>query len=92
MAEILSNDRLAEQLWRILDNDDPRDRLYVYRLQGGKPMKPAVLKCTPFPDLLEHLRDQLGGGDFRLLIRRSDQMILAGTLSIISQVERRFRG
>ena len=88
MAEIFSNDRLAEKFLQILDNGDPRDRLYVYRVQDGKLMKPAVLNGTPFRDLLEHLRDELGGGAFKLLIRRSDQMIFAGTISIASPLKR----
>lgn len=83
MADIFSNDRLMEKFFHILNNADPRNRLYVYRVLDGKPMKPAVLNGAPFPDLLQHLRDELGGGTFKLLIRRSDQMIFAGTVSIV---------
>jgi hypothetical protein len=82
MPHIFSNERLEGQLWQILDRADPRDRLYVYRILDGEVMKPAVLKCQPFPELMPYLQDRFNGGDFQLLIRRSDRMILAGTIAI----------
>ncbi len=49
---------------------------------NGQPVSPALLKCQPFPDLLDYLRDQHGGGNFRLLIRRGDKMLLSGIIAI----------
>ncbi len=82
MRDIFASDRLTEQLFALLDEYHPRDRLYVYRVVNGHPVTPALLNSQPFPDLLEHLRDHYGGGTFRLLIRRGDKMILSRTIAI----------
>jgi hypothetical protein len=82
MRDILSNERLEERLWQILDRCDPRDRLYVYRIENDQPVRPALFKGRTFPGLLDCLRDEHGGGKFRLLIRRADKMILSGTIGI----------
>ena len=82
MRDIFSSIRLSERLFAILDDYHPRDRMYVYRVVDGQPVTPALLNRRPFPDLLEYLRDHDGGGEFRLLIRRGDKMILSGTIAI----------
>ncbi len=82
MRDIFSSDRLSEHLFAILGGGHPRDHMYVYRMVNGHPESPALFKGQPFPDLLEHLRDQHGGGQFRLLIRRGDKMILSGVIAI----------
>ncbi len=82
MRDIFSSIRLSQQLFAILDDYHPRNRMYVYRMVNGQPESPALLNCHPFPDLLDYLRDHHGGGEFRLLIRRGDKMLLAGTIAI----------
>jgi hypothetical protein len=55
---------LDELLIQLLDDCDPRLRLYVYRLRGDEKIKPALIIGMPFSDLLEYLRDKYGGGQF----------------------------
>lgn len=82
MDDIFANERLENLLWQILDEGGPEYRVYLYRLMNGKPVTPAMWKGGPFPDLLEYLRDHHGGGEFRILIRRSDRMVLSGRIGI----------
>ncbi len=83
MIDIFANERLENRLWEILERSDPRDRVYVYRLdEEDRPRFPALFKGEPFPDLMEYLRDEHGGGEFRIMIRRSDKMILAGRIGV----------
>jgi hypothetical protein len=82
IRDIPSNDRLDELLWQILNEWNPKDRLYVYRIENGKAMRPAIYNGGTFPDLLEYLRDEHGGGRFRIMIRRGEPMMLAGAVSV----------
>lgn len=82
MRDILSNERLEERLWQILDEWHPQDRVYVYRIENGKPVRPALYKGGTFPDLLDFLRDKHGGGNFQLMIRRGEKMLLSGKIGI----------
>jgi hypothetical protein len=84
MQSIYSNDRLYELFSRLLDEPDERDRLYVYRVVEGKTQKPALLKTVPFSGLESHLRDEHGGGEFQIMIRRGEKMLLAGAVAIAS--------
>ena len=79
------NDQVWEKLWRILDLRDEKAVVYVYRLNSnGEPMKPCLLKCKASPDLPSMLRDEYGGGEFKLLIRKNRTMIFSGKIGIIS--------
>ena len=82
MRDIFASDRLTEQLFALLDEYHPRDRLYVYRVVDGKPVKPALINGRPFPDLLDYLRDHHDGGKFWIIIRRGETMLLSGTVLI----------
>jgi hypothetical protein len=78
---------MTQDVWERLDLylDRPKQGmlLYVYRLDAlEKPIKPYLLCCSPYPDLLEDLRDVHGGGDFRILIREGRTMIFRGDISI----------
>ncbi len=84
MCDIFSNDRLLVQFFQINKECDPRVRMYVYRIAGNRPLTPALYKGAPFPDFLEFLRDDLGGGEFRILIRRGEMMLLSGTALVWS--------
>ena len=86
---IFGNPLLEERLIRPLEAADPNVRLYVYRLHNGRPIMPATLNGAPFPTLLETLRDEFGGGDFKLMIRRGKVMLLSGSIAI--GVPRTFR-
>ncbi|MHB8544638.1 MAG: hypothetical protein ACYC9S_11655 [Leptospirales bacterium] len=84
MRDFFSNDQLTYLLLDILEESDPRVRVYVYRMVNDRPLKLALNKGEPFPKLLEYLRDEYGGGAFRLLIRRGETMILSGVALIWS--------
>ncbi len=72
-----------DRLWEICYRGDPDDVAYVYRVDAdGAVVKPYFLKCTPTNDLPEMLRDDYGGGAFRILVRRCKKMILSGTFDI----------
>lgn len=86
MVDIFSNDRLDELFMELLYNSYPQDRMYIYRIEDGRPVKPAVLIGEPYPDLLNDLRDKYGSGTYRVLIRRSEKMMLSGTFSILAPI------
>ena len=72
-----------ELLWSILDQEYDDAVAYVYRLGPDEnPIRPYLLKCAASPDLPETLRDDYGGGDFQVMIRRRRKMIFSGTISI----------
>jgi hypothetical protein len=77
-------DRLDEQFFNCLESNDDRDRLYVYRLLDNEMEKPAMLKGLTLPcsNLLEFLRDEHGGGEFLVMFRRGDKMLLTGRIAI----------
>jgi hypothetical protein len=82
MRDITEDHKLLGRLFKLTDEEHPDDRCYVYRIKNGKPVRPAVLKCIPRPDLIDILRDRLGGGDFQIMIRRGSKMLIAGLLRI----------
>ena len=82
MRDIFSDDDLHERFYQLLELVDERDRLYVYRLQNNKAIKPAMIKGIPFPELLDVLRDKHGGGQFRVMIRRGETLLLAGRIGV----------
>lgn len=81
------SERVWEKLWSVLESYDEEATVYIYRLaSNGKPIKPCLLKCDPWPELPEMLRDEYGGGRFVLLIRKNRTMIFSGKISIISYI------
>lgn len=82
MRDIFASERLDCLLWNTLQESNPRDRVYVYRVVDGRPVKPALIIGEPFPELMECLRDEHGGGRFQLMIRRGEKMLLSGTVSV----------
>jgi len=63
--------------------------MYVYRMQDERKIAPAILICAPFPDLLEHLRDEHYGGEFAVIIRRGKIIELSGIVSIVPPLRSR---
>ena len=71
--------RLDEILYRA----DAGLVVYVYRVdKRGRRQAPYLLRTYPYPGLLDTLRDQHGGGDFSILIRDGNTMVLSGTFGI----------
>lgn len=89
MRDIFSDNDLHERFFHLLEWVDERDRLYVYRLQNDEAIKPAIIKGTPFPELLDVLRDTHGGGEFRVMIRRGEKLLLAGRIAVAAPLRSR---
>ena len=79
---IFGNDRLDELLFQLLDDPDPQLRAYVYRMENDQKVRPALFIGAPFDSLISWLRDEHGGGDFHILIRRGKRMELSGIMCI----------
>jgi len=79
---IIENDRLEPLFWQLLDDRDPRLRIYVYRLRGGQKSKPALYIGRPSPRLIDWLQNKHGGGDFYIMIRRGKCMEISGIMGI----------
>ena len=82
MRDIIEDDELSFLFFKLLDEQNSRDRCYVYRLMNGKPVRPALYKCIPHPNLIDVLYDRYDGGDFQVMIRRGTTMLIAGLLRI----------
>jgi hypothetical protein len=79
---VFSSDRLHELLWRLMDDGDPMLRAYVYRMNATDKLFPALFVGAPFRGLIKWLRDEHGGGNFHIIIRRSKSMELSGIICI----------
>ena len=72
-----------EELMRFLDDEKLEQTLYVYRIgPDGRSTRSYMFRTTPWPDLLEKLRDGYGGGKFRILIREGRKMLFRGDVAI----------
>ncbi len=80
------------RLSTILAAADLDDLAYVYRIgRRGKPLKPYLLKWWgPSEDLIHTLQSDHGGGDFRILIRRGNQMIFSGEIALAAPLNRQY--
>jgi len=74
----------VDRLFQILWCENPAHVVYVYRLgSNGATIRPYLLKRRACPGLLEMLRDDFGGGDFKIMVRNGRTMVFAGEISII---------
>ena len=79
MSDVKNWNRLDEILYRA----DDGLTVYVYRVdKRGRRQGSYLLRTHPYPGLLDTLRDQYGGGDFSILIRDGNTMVLSGTFGI----------
>lgn len=88
MLDIFSHPHLDALLWTILGKSDQTCRVYVYRIENGKPTRPAVWKGGPHPSLLEEIRQTCGSGRFQIMIRRGEKMLLCGEIGIAARIDR----
>ncbi len=59
--------------------------VYTYRLdEQCRSITPYLAKLFADGNLLNTLRDDFGGGDFRLLIREGRKLVFSGEISIVS--------
>ncbi len=79
MSDVKNWNRLDEILYRA----DDGLTVYVYRVnKRGRRQGKYLLRTYPYPSLLDTLRDKYGGGDFSILVRDGNTMVLSGTFSI----------
>jgi hypothetical protein len=88
MRDIFDDDRLCHRFFEIIEEADDRLTCYVYRVKDGDPVRPALLKCSPYPALFDDLRDLHGGGEFQVMVRRGETMLIAGLLRIAEPIAR----
>lgn len=73
-----------DQLWEMLYRADGESIAYAYRIDShGEILCPFLVRCTATPDLPIMLRDEYGGGLFRVLIRRGRAMQFSGTVAVV---------
>jgi hypothetical protein len=82
MRDIIEDDELGFLFFDLLEGQNPRDRCYIYRMRNGKPVRPALFKCVPFPRLIDLLYNKYAGGDFQIMIRRGTTMLMTGLLRV----------
>ena len=74
-----------DRLEYIMSEENYERVVYTYRLGlQGKPIKPYLTKLFADRNLLNTLRDDFGGGEFRLMIREGRKLIFSGEISIYS--------
>lgn len=58
----------------------------VYRASAGRSKGAYVFRCSPsefsLPDILDKLRDEYGGGDFRLIVSRNGAMVKNSSINV----------
>ena len=78
-----ADERNWERLWSALDDPRGLRQVYVYALgPSGRPKKGYIWKGDAWSHLPEFLRDEFGGGEFRVLIRLGRRMVYSGDIAI----------
>ena len=81
--------RTWNKLYRLLAEDDPDLTVYGYRVNAaGIAVKPYLFCWFMHDYLIESIRDQYGGGEYRLLIRKGRQMVFSGSLYLETPLRR----
>jgi hypothetical protein len=87
---IHSDNRLMEIYLNLIDKPEMRDRIYIYRLRDEIPEKPALFVGEPFSWVEDFLQTEHGGGEFLIMIRRGERMMLSGCIAIAPLPIKRF--
>jgi hypothetical protein len=75
---------IRDRLWETLDGATGESIAYVYRVdRHGKILRPFLVRCEATPGLPMMLRDEYGGGLFRVLIQRGREMQFSGTVAVV---------
>lgn len=65
------------RFWELLWEENPDDHMYVYWIENGEKIHPAILKnVTPFVDLEMFLQQKYGAQSYGAIIRRGKKMLL----------------
>lgn len=84
--EFLSDDDL--NLMSIVSELETVNNAYVsvYRADNGRSKGAYIFRCSPnefsLPDILDKLRDEYGGGDFRLVVSKNGAMVRNSPISV----------
>ena len=74
---------MVENLFAHLFSENAEQTLYVYRVgPDGCLIKPYLLQTSPYEQVLDTLRDEYGGGDFRIMIRQGRVMVFRGDIAV----------
>lgn len=72
-----------DRLTSVLSEENYERIAYVYRIdKQGNVTIPYLAKLFADEDLIDNLRDDFGGGEFRILIREGRKMVFSGEISI----------
>ena len=82
---------MEELFVRLMDDPDPKLRIYVYPYRNNRRDGEAVYRGNPFDGLLDHLRDGFGSASYYVMIRRGKRMELAGIIGIAAPLHWRPR-
>ncbi len=78
-----SETRMWERLYRLLAQDDWDQTVYVYHVEAsGRMTKPYLAKWGMHAGLLDSIRDELGSGEYHLMIRQGKTMLFTGTIGV----------
>ena len=78
-----SETRKWERLFKLLEDDDWEQTVYVYRLDLlGRTVKPYSAKWGMHAGLLDSLREEFGTGEYHLMIREGKTMVFTGTIGV----------
>jgi hypothetical protein len=81
--------RTWDRLYRLLAEDDPDQLVYGYRVDAtGNAIKPYLFCWLMHDNLIDNIRDQYGGGEYRLLIRKGRQMVFSGIIGLAAPLRR----
>ena len=70
-------------LYVLLAQDDWYQTVYIYRVdRSGRTIKPFLAKWAMHSDLIAHIRDDFGAGEYHLMIRQGKTMLFTGTIGI----------
>ena len=79
----MSDEKNWIKLYEILSEGNLDLAVYVYRLDArGKRQIPNIWRTYPHDELLDTLRDEFGGGEFYIMIRDGNQMVLSAPYSV----------
>jgi len=78
-----SETRKWERLYKLLDQDDCEQTVYVYRVDSSRRKRtPFLAKWGMHAGLLDSLRDEFGTGEYHLMIRQGKTMVFTGTIGV----------
>jgi len=84
-----SDTRTWNRLYELLAEDGWDQIVYGYRVDRfGQPIKPYLFKWGMHSNLIESIREDFGGGEYRLLVREGRMMRFIGTIGIAEPVRK----